>query len=167
MTTINQNKEDIYSYEDRKLLISLLNEYSQKLSNTCIQVEKHKRNNRTISLVQIGIMISILAVWLIVTLHGIIGREKYVLDELASRILFSLGMLLAILFLVNESLHNKKKLRSLERNGIMIAVKLEKVIKIASQIQEHVLNNLISRIELDLRLADAESALENYHENKK
>jgi hypothetical protein len=164
MTTINQNKEDIYSYEDRKLLISLLNEYSQKLSNICVQIEKYKGNSRTISLVQIAIMIAIVAVWIIVTINGIIGREKYVLDELANRILFSLGMLLAILFLVNESLHNKKKLRSLERNGIMIAVKLEKVIKIASQIQEHVLKNLISRIELDLRLADAESALENYYQ---
>ena len=40
--------------------------------------------------------------------------------------------------------------------------RLEKVVRLASQIEEHNVTNLVSRIELDLRIADSESALAHY-----
>ena len=56
----------------------------------------------------------------------------------------------------------KQKMRLLVQDGKILSAKLEKVIRAASQAQEHVLSNFLSRIELDLRLADAESAIQHY-----
>lgn len=166
MTTINQNKEETYNSEDRKLLISLLNEYAEKLSIICVRVDNHNDNSRILVLSQIGLAFPIIIASFIITIRGIFSLRGYTSDESANLILTSSVVMLIILFLINEVFYNKKKLRLIERGGNTIAIKLEKVIRLASQIQEHALNNVVSRIELDLRLADAESALERYYEAK-
>jgi hypothetical protein len=53
-------------------------------------------------------------------------------------------------------------LRLLTLDADAVATRLEKVIRIASQTEDHFLVNPIHRVELDLRLADAESALRRY-----
>jgi hypothetical protein len=166
MTTINPSKEETYNSEDRKLLISLLNEYAEKLSILCVRIDIHNDNSRILLLAQIWLMFPIFIALFVVTIHGIFGLRGYISDEAANSILTSSVVVLITLFLINEVFYNKKKLRLLERDGNTIAIKLEKVIRLASQIQEHALNNVVSRIELDLRLADAESALEHYYEAK-
>jgi len=55
-----------------------------------------------------------------------------------------------------------KKQEFLSRSGMTIAVKLKKVIVVASQIDEHIETSLAKRIEWDFRLNDAELALEYY-----
>jgi hypothetical protein len=162
MTTINPKQEDVYNYEDRKLLISLLNEYSEKLSFTCSKIDKYKENSRTLMLLQLGWMFSIVILTLIVALNGMSNLYRYILEGAVNTILVFSALILISVFLNNQILQNKRKLRFLERDASTIAIKLEKVIRLASQIQEHALNNVVSRIELDLRLADAESALEHY-----
>jgi hypothetical protein len=166
MATINPNKEEFYNYEDRKLLISLLNEYSEKLSLVCDRIDKYKENSRTLTLLQIGLMFPIVALLLIVTLSGMLNLQRYIMEGAVNTILSFSVLILSTLFLINEIFHNKRKLRLLERDASTIAIKLEKVIRLASQIQEHALNNVVNRIELDLRLADAESALDHYYEAK-
>lgn len=56
------------------------------------------------------------------------------------------------------------QIKTLKPEARRMAVRLKKIIRIASQIQENLSSNLITKVELDLRLADAESALEYYHE---
>lgn len=56
------------------------------------------------------------------------------------------------------------QIKTLKPEARRMAVRLKKVIRIASQIQENLSSNLITKVELDLRLADAESTLEYYHE---
>jgi hypothetical protein len=166
MTTIKPNKENVYNYEDRKLLVSLLNEYSEKLLLTCGKIDKYKENNRILMLLQLGLMFPIVNLSLIVTLSGMLNLYRYILEGAVNTILAFSVLILITLFVINEIFHNKRKLRLLERGASTIAIKLEKVIRLASQIQEHALINVVSRIELDLRLADAESALKYYYETK-
>jgi hypothetical protein len=112
MTTSKEEKLDA---EDREILLSLLNEYSEKLLTTCREIQT------------------------------IAERGPFL-------ILFSI-------------LHRKREdinLRLLTSDADAFASKLKKVIRIASQAEEHIIVNPIHRIELDLRLTDAESALRRY-----
>ncbi len=84
------------------------------------------------------------------------------LGELKNFLTYSL-ILFFVTIIGSVSIYDiNKKLQLLKRDAKTLSIKLEKVIRVASQIQEHVLNNVVSRIELDLRLTDAESALECY-----
>lgn len=56
----------------------------------------------------------------------------------------------------------RQKLGLLKRNARIISTRLEKVIHVASQLQEHILIDFAARLELALRLSDAEWALQNY-----
>ncbi|MEM9539838.1 MAG: hypothetical protein AAGA60_10030, partial [Cyanobacteria bacterium P01_E01_bin.42] len=74
----------------------------------------------------------------------------------ATAFLFTLATLYTIY-------NTKKNCQLLERNARTIYTKLEKVIRITSQIQDHSPpDRFVVRLELELRLADAESALEYY-----
>jgi hypothetical protein len=161
-----QNKEEVYSSEDRKLIISLLDEYSVKLLTMCDRIDKHQRSSYILSMLQIGLTI-LIATLLVFTLSGLINSAQHILSNIFTIISsFSTAVLFA-LFLTGEIYYNKKKLSLLERDAHTLTIKLKKVIRLASQIQEHVLNNVVSRIELDLRLADAESAVQHYEGKKK
>jgi hypothetical protein len=102
-----------------------------------------------------------------------------------------LGILIFAIFTIYVAVsakHIRKKIKISEREAKKMSSRLEKVIRIASQIQDHFSTNrrrsaeiqalslisasikskpiplVISEVELDLRLADAESALEYYQE---
>lgn len=63
---------------------------------------------------------------------------------------------------------SKQKRILLTKDAMTLSTKLEKVVRFASQIYEHAsFRNVESQLELDLRLADAESALQHYEANKK
>jgi len=63
--------------------------------------------------------------------------------------------------------YRKTKLKILEREAIIICIKLEKLIRVVSQAQEHVIRDIVSKTKIDLLLVDAESALKNYQATKK
>jgi len=67
-------------------------------------------------------------------------------------------------FFSSKNYHEEldKKQEFLSRSGMTIAIKLKKVIVVASQIDEHIETSLTKRIEWDFRLNDAELALEYY-----
>ena len=74
---------------------------------------------------------------------------------------FLIFALLFATFYVNYYQINQR-LKLLRRDAKTFSIRLEKVVRLASQIEEHNVTNLVSRIELDLRIADAESALQHY-----
>ncbi len=73
--------------------------------------------------------------------------------------------LLGIYSFFNSFFNNvrfEQEQKFLKQSSRTIALKLKKIIRVASQIDEHIETSLGKRIELDLRLTDAESALEYY-----
>ncbi len=69
-----------------------------------------------------------------------------------------------ITIFVNYLIFRGRRLRELNilKNSRRIAIRLERIINIASQFNEQVTNNFASRIEFDFRLTDAEEVLERY-----
>jgi hypothetical protein len=166
--TINEEKIDFsrseISYSNFKkadidLLISLLGEYGEKLISLCEKIEdnrqKYSFGEFFIPRVGGGILLIIWSFF----------------SALESNISFSiLGILTFAIFtiyVVFSASHIRKKIKISERGAKKISLRLEKVIRIASQTQDNLSKsppNWIIRVELDLRLADAESALEYYQE---
>lgn len=164
---------------DIDLLISLMGEYGEKLISLCEKIEdnKQKYSLGEFFLPRLGGGITLIT-WSIFSLQA---YPYFVI----------LGILIFAIFTIYVAVsakHIRKKIKISEREAKKMSSRLEKVIRIASQIQDHFSTNrrrsaeiqalslisasikskpiplVISEVELDLRLADAESALEYYQE---
>ena len=165
--TINEEKIDFsrseVSYSNFKkadidLLISLLGEYGEKLIKLCEKIDNNKQKYS-------------LGEYFLPRLGGGIALITWSVFSLRTYSNFvMLGILIFAIFTtyVAVSAYNiRKKIKLSEREAKKILLRLEKVIRIASQTQDNLSKsppNWIIRVELDLRLADAESALEYYQE---
>jgi len=138
--------EQFYNSKDRKVFISLLTEYSDKVLKICDQIEQGKNNISKITLTLI---------WL--TVAGIFPYLKVINPNIK---LLIFVLLFATFYVIYYPINQRLKL--LRRDAKTFSIRLEKVVRLASQIEEHSVTNLVSRIELDLRIADAESALQHY-----
>jgi low affinity Fe/Cu permease len=163
-----QNKEEVYSSEDRKILVSLLNEYSGKLLDVCGQLNKIHESS-IVSRISgfTGLIGSIFFL-----LFDLLGYKlhEYAHNDAAYIII---GVILILTFissailLVQHTFEIKPKLILVERDATVLVIKLEKLIRVASQAEEHIFSNVVSKIEIDLRLADAESAVQHYRSEEK
>jgi low affinity Fe/Cu permease len=154
--------KEAFSSEDREIIVSLLTEYSDKLLKSCERIETHQ-DQEYFSLVKLFIPPVIVLV-LLFTLPGerpIIFSTEFSLNNQVYILVF-IFILTVLWLLIANHYKNSLKLQLLKRNAKTLAIKLEKVVRIASQAEEHIVGNFATRIELDLRLADAESALEHY-----
>jgi low affinity Fe/Cu permease len=136
----------------------LLNEYGEKLIKLCEKIEDYR--------VKYYLTSSLFFVF-----GGCIALITWATSFFKENIYFAiLSVLVFTLFIIYTAIfvqNIKRKLKSLERSSKKISLRLEKVIRIASQTQDNLSKsppNWIIRVELDLRLADAESALEYYQE---
>ncbi len=143
--------EQFYNSKDREVLLSLLMEYSHKVFKICDQIEQGENN--------ISIMILTFLMWL--TVAGIFFVIFPYLKAINPNIKFLIFALLFATFYVNCYQINQR-LKLLRRDAKTFSIRLEKVVRLASQMREHSVTNAVSRIELDLRIADAESALAHY-----
>lgn len=157
-------KEIIDNAEDTKLLISLLDEYSVKLLDTCSRIDRQNKRNTLTVFCFIIVSYAAITITVIFKSYGI--ELIYYLNFLSI-----IGAVILISFvlivIINNWLETIQKRNLLVQDANTISVKLEKVVRLASQTQEHILNNIMSRIELDLRLADAECAIQYYQAKKK
>ena len=159
---VYDNIEEVYSYEDRELIISLLNEYSHKLLRTCEQIEIKKQRLTLIILAILGSGFSVILLLLSLLKESTSSLSLYFsIDYFKFAVIISLFSIF-FLFVIATYFENKRRLELFFRDAKILSLKLEKVIRFTSQVQEHVLINLAGKIELDLRLSDAESSLENY-----
>ena len=165
--TINEEKIDFsrseVSYSNFKkadidLLISLLGEYGEKLIKLCEKIDNNKQKYS-------------LGEYFLPRLGGGIALITWSVFSLRTYAHFViLGILIFSLFTISVAVsvrNTRKKIKLSEREAKKISSRLEKVIRIASQTQDNLSKtppNWIIRVELDLRLADAESALEYYQE---
>jgi phosphate starvation-inducible protein PhoH len=149
-----EKKVEVYDDEDRKLLVSLLNEYSEKLALICKKIDiQSRKNSLHLTVLTAGILFTVAGGAI-----GFVYRETLFLTALlVSTFVFTGGV--RVISVVSENLREKE---SSVRDARVIAKRLEKVVQLVSQMQEHSVNRISIRIEMDLRLADAEIALEHY-----
>ena len=144
----------ILDEEDRKLIISLLNEYSEKLLNICEQIDRQQRNLDFLWL------LSLLS--LLLAFAGTMVGFYWLLSTKITTFIRILTITSAVPqpFIIHIYF---RKLELLQKASI-ISAKLEKVIRAASQAQEHTTMavGFFSDLEVDLRLSDAEYALQHY-----
>lgn len=140
--------------EDRQILLSLLQEYTEKLTDICSKIEDQIKFCRDFMMLCYFI--------------GIVGILAIVATNFHPLILFFviafsfviLGIFVFILVFINAP---QTKIKILKNNGINLAIKLKRLVRTTSQFQENIEKTYVRKIQLDLRLADAESAL-LYHQ---
>jgi hypothetical protein len=167
-----------FKKDDINLLISILGEYGEKLIKLCEKIEDDKQKNSLCKFLSRGVVFIIL-ILILSTKDKSMGPEipriflaltgKSMEPEIPSILSFFV-FIIFVAFIINfivSSLDTRKKIQISKREAQKISSRLEQVIRIASQVQDNLSKsppNWIIRIELDLRLADAESALEYYQE---
>ncbi|TRU50210.1 MAG: hypothetical protein EWV49_09660 [Microcystis aeruginosa Ma_QC_Ch_20071001_S25] len=141
----------ILSEEDRKLIISLLNEYSEKLLNICEQIDRQQRNFDFLWL--------LLAFAWTMVFYWLFSTKIITILTILTITIVSQSFVIYIYFGIQQP-----RLELLQRKASIISAKLEKVIRAASQAQEHttMAGGFFSDLEVDLRLSDAEYALQHY-----
>jgi hypothetical protein len=168
------------SEEDRQLLVSLLSEYTEKLSSLSDALEKHRDRKRNY-LIGLSIFFAIVfsAFGAIINYLDVIKPFErtsnflhlYLATEAGKVFIFTVTTLLmcaVTLTTVPSSywplpsgfLNSDRKDERLVRDITLLSKKLEKVVQVVSQMQEHSPENVSGRIEMDFRLADAELVLE-------
>ena len=150
---MNTNKTDSQPLLEELNL--LLNEYGEKLIKLCEKIENYR--------VKYYLTSSLFLVF-----GGCITLIAWVTSFFKENIYFAiLGVLVFTLFIIYTAIfvqNIKRRLKSLEKTAKKISFRLEKIIRLASQIHNQTDKLSILALELDLRLADAESALEYYQE---
>jgi hypothetical protein len=153
------------SEEDRKLLISLLSEYSEKLSILCDKLEASRARKSQIRLV-LAILVSFAATIGFVAMSSTgIGKQQ---KEVVLSFVIALMNIIIVLMVMSNRWPSSFKFfipinrgdERLARDIRLLSKKLGKVVQIVSQMQEHSPENVSTRIEMDFRLADAELVLE-------
>jgi len=133
----------------------LLNKYGEKSIKLCEKIEDYR--------VKYYLTSSLFFVF-----GGCIALITWATSFFKENIYFAiLGVLFFTLFIIYTAIfvqNIKRRLKSLEKTAKQISFRLEKIIRVASQIHNHTDQLSILALESDLRLADAESALEYYQE---
>jgi hypothetical protein len=167
-----EEKINAYNEEDSQLLVSLLNEYAEKLEVSCGRIEnlitsKDRRYAYVFTLVCLiivaGGLIGILETNYHLNIFLVINAPAFSNAVLTPILTVTFIAMLALIVaygieIVNISL----KIDVLIRDAKILAKRLEKVVQIVSQIQEHAVERVSRRVEMDLRLADAEITLGHY-----
>lgn len=148
--------------EDLKKILSLLQEYTQKLKQIC-----DKRMETRYKYIQLYLSIIIATILFTGAYFGSFlyyYSDKQTIDEtLTSSIyVFFFVMTMLLIFIV---IHLTVIIRARQKdsfNADHLAVIVKRMIKTASQYSEHASKKLSFKFEFDLRLAEAEAALMLY-----
>ena len=156
---------------DRDNLLVLIYENSEKLNRLCEKIDHENRIGVLIKPLynpKLGNFFAVLAIILLIALLIIIrqlsiakGNVFFHVHGLLFTIFFSFVLLFLILAfsLATFFNYNRNQIKSLSLKSRLIATKLEKMIRISSQLETHEAKNLSRYLEMELRIADAESAL--------
>jgi len=137
------------SYQSVKTISGLLAEYSTKLRSLTEQWERQRRRILVATYAWLGVVAIILVT--AITLYGS-KPPVYLFVFVVVALTF-----IPYLHLLSEE---KRKARLVKENTRIMAIRMEKLIRKASQIEEHGREETNSILELDLRLAEAEGALQ-------
>lgn len=150
--------------EDRDKLISLLEEYSVKLRRKCDYIDK---NFRTLK----AFLFFLIVTFTIASFVSLFYSANIGLPASMAIVTLSiLGATISFLSLLaldsdDDSILRKKNIiNSRSHEAHSLAHRLNKLVGIASEFYEHVEKKEISKIELDLKISEAESVL-NYYDS--
>lgn len=145
--------------EDIKRLLELLKEYTEKLRTLC---ERHMvardRRIQVITLAAVVVMTigAVVSIWILrLPFDAHDPGEKAIIGAL----LFTFGTLVAGTFVISGAGTTKTLY-----DAHQLAITVEKLIKTSSQYGEHSRKRIADTFEFDLRLAEAEAALQVYKE---
>lgn len=153
--------------DDLRLVSSLLTEYSDKLESTST-----KRLNLQRKLKLIQFFSPTIGGFLFLSFYLATWHSKNILTAFNGSFLLSLIAFFLMIYLIVYYWHFleglKRKIRESTKYGQRIALRLEKLVRLGSQLYEVKVNSIpvevptqmFARIELDFCLADAEAALE-------
>jgi hypothetical protein len=150
--------------EDRDKLISLLEEYSAKLRRKCDYINKSLRALKL--LLFFTTVIVVITFFIAITYGHIIGSSaSFVICVVSISFMISFGILGALLYPDDDNVLGRKSIiDSRNQEAHALAHRLNKLVGIASEFYEHVEKKAISKIELDLKISEAESVL-NYYDS--
>jgi hypothetical protein len=163
--------------DDRQVLVNLLHEYADKLQDISEQLAKLNKINKLYFIFTIVISLfgtslimydSFLKRWFARVTEGEI--PLYLLDATYKITIYFSGVVLIAMilyiFIGRYFFANKITILDIhthQRTARVIDGKLEKVMQVTIEIQDRIETNLARKLELDLRIADAQSALEYYY----
>ncbi len=141
---------------DLDRLMELLKEYTYKLREICEEIRSNRfRQMLTIALMGGGTLL------VPICFIAIINSTKNMPSFEPLFIAASFIVIMPVCLMIYVYLNKWKMSRSVDTEQVAATVK--RIIKLASQYQEHSKQNIGERFEFELRLAEAEGALEVYY----
>ncbi len=149
--------------EDRDKLIALLEEYSAKLQKKCDYIDRSLIIIKTF-LFSIAIISAVACVYAIAYHKRMDSSTHFFILMVSFLALSASSMSLFHLYDDDNELERKNIINSHNHETHALAHRLNKLVGIASGFYEHVEKKEISKIELDLKISEAESVL-NYYDS--
>jgi hypothetical protein len=148
--------------EDRDKLISLLEEYSLKLRKKCDYIDKSLRALKTF-LFFAAVIFMITFVIALSYVQRIGSSTSFAISFVSIMASAVSWVALVALYADDDNvLRGKSIINSRNHEAHALAHRLNKLVGIASEFYEHVEKKAISKIELDLKISEAESVLDYY-----
>jgi hypothetical protein len=157
-----------YDSDDRKLLVNLLHEYSEKLSQSSRQIARGNILTRNAK-EMMPILLPTLAINSMALLAFSFLNKQASNDALSGLFFIVIigSFLFFILFLVKSSNSNYHLLKIendlVERDARIVADRLELAMRLTVEISDQIETNLARKLELDSRIDEASYALEYYY----
>lgn len=140
--------------EELKTIIKLLDEYSLKIIPL---VENWNSQRRRI--INLGFFLAVVLIIIgVITATIIFNQDTIEKGNYVSYFSIAITLVILLTFLQLFKFENRK-LSSIEENTFLLESKLEKLVRKASQYEEHVRIDETLALELDLKLVDAEATL--------
>jgi uncharacterized membrane protein len=154
--------DDRITEEDRGKLISLLDEYSEKLKRRCDLIDK--QNNLIdyiilLAIVFIGFVLSGFAWLYYVSIGGYYLYHPLLIIPLLVAFFIAI---ITVLFTKLEIIRTRIFKKASDYEADSLAYRLYKLVGMASQFHEQVETRRMNKIELDLKITEAELVLDHY-----
>jgi uncharacterized protein YjbI with pentapeptide repeats len=160
-----------YGTEDWQLLVNILHDYSGKLVNLSHQLSKEKNSYKLrrsttlfLRLVLVSLVITVLVFGSMRTYAIIRFHDQFNIIFVPFGSILSLAIIVKILYdLNNVSNYLDLTFKQLEKDTRVLASRLESALRLTISVADQVEISLAKKLEMDLYIDEASSALEYYY----
>jgi uncharacterized protein YjbI with pentapeptide repeats len=161
-----------YGAEDWQLLVNILHDYSEKLVDLSHQLSKEKNSYKLrvsttlfMRLVLISLILSVLIIGLVSTYETVFfyySLSRILITFLG--LIFLIAGIIKILYdFTNKSNYLNLTFKQLEKDNRVLASRLESALRLTISVADQVEISLAKKLEMDLYIDEASSALEYYY----